>query len=100
MVFATSEGENVQAAAVPVAVALAGWWSIGPLLALTWARPAPIAGAAWVAGLAVSFVALHRLYDSTSSTSAIGLLTIPVGVAGASAVAVLVSWATTMHNAR
>ena len=91
VVFATTNGENIQSVAVPVALVYAGWWAVGPLLALAWARPAPIAVAIWVLSLAISLFLLFGLYDSTSSTSGIGLLTIPVGVAAANVAVVAVS---------
>lgn len=91
VVFATSEGENIRTMAVPVAALYAGWWATGPVVVLLWARPASLAGAAWALGLAASFVGLRGLYDSTSSTSGIGLVTIPLGVAAASGAVVVVS---------
>lgn len=44
MVFATTDGENIQAVVLPVALVYACWWATGPLPALTFVRPPAIAG--------------------------------------------------------
>lgn len=44
VVFATTDGENIQAVVLPVALVYACWWATGPLPALTFVRPPAIAG--------------------------------------------------------
>lgn len=75
VVFATTNGENISSPSpVPVALVFAGWWAVGPFLALARARPAPIAAAAWVLSLDISLFLLYGLYDTspTGSSDACG----------------------------